>query len=211
MKGFFVRNFINGFYAVIAAITLLTFNSCEKEYSCEGCFVINIPPDTAITDSTLYTDFTIDGQRFLNISGKNNYSFSWDSHYFFLSSAAGNNQLTTQRDFFIYDSAGPDIKLQRLAFYAPGNYSYEKMLTSQEDGVRIFFTDVNGKLWQTDLGTANQTNSSFIITKATAIHRLSDDLITGVLFEASFNCTLYDGLGNYKTLTNGKCRYYTWI
>lgn len=211
MKLFFVRKLIHGFYAIIAAVSLLTINACEKEYSCEGCFVINTPPDTVITDSTFYTDFTIEGQRFLNISGKNNYSFAWDSHYFFLSNIAGNNHLTTQRDFFMYDSAGPDIKLQRIAFYAPGNYNYVKMLTPQDDGVRIFFTDVNGKLWQTDLGTADQTNSSFIITRETVLRRLSDNFIMGVLFEVSFNCTLYDGLGNYKTLTNGRCRYYTWI
>lgn len=211
MKLFSVIKLIHGFYAVIGAFALLTFNACEKEYSCEDCFVINAPPDTVITDSTFYTDFTIDGQRFLNISGKNNYWFAWDSHYFFLSGATDKNHITTQRDFFIYDSSGPDIKLQRIAFYAPGNYSYVQMLSQNDNGVRIFFTDVNGKLWQTDLGTADQTNSSFTITKETIIRNLTNNIITGVLFEASFNCTLYNGLGNYKTLTNGRCRYYTWI
>lgn len=210
MKLFPSKKLIHGFYAVIGATALLTINACEKEYSCEGCLVTNTL-DTVITDSTLYTDFTIDGQRFLNISGKNNCWFAWDGEYFFLSTASGNNQITTQRDFFIFDSSGLDIKLQRLAFYVPGNYNYVKMLTPQDNGVRIFFTDVNGKLWQTDLGTANQTNSSFIIAKETAVRRLSDNFITGVLFEASFNCTLYDGLGNHKILTAGKCRYYTWI
>jgi hypothetical protein len=210
MKLFPGRKLIHGFYAVIGAAALLTINACEKEYSCEGCLVTNTQ-DTVVADSTLYTDFTVDGQRFLNISGKNNCWFAWDTQYFFLFTSSGNNQLTTQKDFFIYDSSGPDIKLQRLAFYAPGNYNYVKMLSPNDNGIRIFFTDSNGKLWQTDLGTADQTNSSFIITNETIIRNSANNIITGIFLEASFNCKLYDGLGNYKTLTNGKCRYYTWV
>jgi hypothetical protein len=60
MKSFSVRKLLHVFYAVISATVLYTINACEKEYSCEGCLVINTV-DTVITDSTLYTDFTIDG------------------------------------------------------------------------------------------------------------------------------------------------------
>jgi len=59
---------------------------------------------------------------------------------------------------------------------------------------------IGATLWSTSLGTADQTGSAFTVT----------DRVTGtvlgysqVKIKATFNCKIYDGSGNSKTVTGG--------
>ena len=82
-------------------------------------------------------------------------------------------------------------------FFAPGNYSYAP---ENVNGISIRWTDDNGIVWGTDLGSGIQTGSSFTIDEIKEVQGL--DYTLKVL--AHFNCTFYDGSGNSKIVTEGK-------
>jgi len=67
------------------------------------------------------------------------------------------------------------------------------------DGAGIGFIDASGVEWRTDLGTHDQTGSTFSITE----HIANTDGYSHRISKATFSCKLYDGNGNVKTLTNG--------
>jgi hypothetical protein len=89
------------------------------------------------------------------------------------------------------------------AFYAIGNYPYT---IDAAEGIRILIKDLNNVTWSTSLGTADQTGSSFSITKSKGVTYNDKKMDTKGYYEEvefSFSCKLYDGNGNVKTLTNG--------
>lgn len=88
---------------------------------------------------------------------------------------------------------------QIKAMFKTGSYTFSK---GDSDGVKVIYYDENGTLWSSALGTAEQTGSVFTV---------SDHSTTayGAVTTATFNCKLYDGNGNSKTLTNGKFKSYT--
>ena len=67
------------------------------------------------------------------------------------------------------------------------------------DGVRISI-EQGGEFWSTSSGSANQSGSNFNITSMT---EMTLGGIPYVEIEATFNCTIYNGSGASKTLTNG--------
>lgn len=83
-------------------------------------------------------------------------------------------------------------------FVKKGVYNYS---IDAEDGIEFFWMDDNGTEWSTSLGTANQTGSSFEIVEVKETTSFFGDYT--ITFRATFNCTLYDGTGQKKVLTNG--------
>jgi len=69
-------------------------------------------------------------------------------------------------------------------------------------GAKIFYYDNNSVEWSTDLGSANQTGSTFNITE----HIANTDGYSQHISKATFNCKLYNSTGASMTLTNGLCR-----
>ena len=65
----------------------------------------------------------------------------------------------------------------------------------------IRYTDIDGKVWSTDFGTADQSNSNFEVIKVAAN---TLDNSAQFLATAEFSCTLYDEAGNEIEITNGK-------
>ena len=73
------------------------------------------------------------------------------------------------------------------------------------NGVYITWMDANGHNWASNNAPGTQTGSKFTITSVSAID-YSTDLIT---FTGTFNCILYDSLGNSKTVTGGAFKSYS--
>lgn len=85
-----------------------------------------------------------------------------------------------------------------LHYFDAGSYAY-----SMEDfnGVSIRWMDSNGDVWATDFGTADQTGSAFVIDQVKVMTGYSDYTVKVL---SHFNCKLYNGLGQSKTVTDGK-------
>jgi len=88
--------------------------------------------------------------------------------------------------------------------FQTGNYdlgvSAYETLTDLKDGVVIFYTDEDGVYWSSDLGGTAALNGSFELTSYTDYSTTQSSKV----MKAKFSCTLYDGNGNSKTLTEGK-------
>ena len=84
-------------------------------------------------------------------------------------------------------------------FYVPSSPSFV-IDPDVSMGVRLAYY-INGVKWSTDQGTGIQTGGSFSITARKKSHDWFGEVSTIIL--ANFNCKLYDGLGNSKTITDG--------
>jgi hypothetical protein len=86
-----------------------------------------------------------------------------------------------------------------LDFFTAGNYNYT---TEEINGVSISWRDeTTGTIWTTYNGSADQTGSAFVIEQ---VKVLSSQFEYTIKVLAHFNCKLYDGSGNSKTVTEGK-------
>lgn len=76
--------------------------------------------------------------------------------------------------------------------------------TQDNPGVEIIYTDKGNDLkrWSTAFGTGNQDGSSFVISESIKIDGTDTDFLLYKII-AKFNCKLYDGEGNTKTVTDG--------
>lgn len=90
-------------------------------------------------------------------------------------------------------------------YFSPGSYSFSPVtsptISIPISGIVISWWDSNNIIWKTDVGTGDQTGSSFSILAVKEEEQFGDQLMK---VYATFNCKLYDGNGNSKTLTNGK-------
>ena len=85
------------------------------------------------------------------------------------------------------------------------NYGYGH-IDYYTEGASVFYIDANGKYWTSYQGGGAQPGGSFKITShRNGNYRSGFNAIT----EAEFECTLYDQLGNWKKLTNGRIRSYS--
>jgi hypothetical protein len=66
--------------------------------------------------------------------------------------------------------------------------------------IEIFWIDAEGVAWATNLGTEDQTGSSFHVDST------SMEAPWGFILNATFNCNFYDSTGDVKVITNGKSR-----
>jgi hypothetical protein len=82
------------------------------------------------------------------------------------------------------------------AFFNPGTYSYSP---DAVNGLKISYYE-SGTEWSTDLGSQDQTGSSFVVTDNREQSGTSDYTVK---IKATFNCKLYDGSGQSKIFTEG--------
>jgi hypothetical protein len=114
---------------------------------------------------------------------------------------ANATELTVSKGWYV-DFANA-TQAQFKSYFNPGNYTYGNPMNFTApvvNGMGVTWYDENGKKWESDPST-NQTGRSIAIVsvadyQATPIYRIK--------VMVTFNCILYDGLGNQKTLTNGK-------
>jgi hypothetical protein len=87
------------------------------------------------------------------------------------------------------------------AFFNPGTYPFASSFGAS--GITISWSDHSGVDWESNNTPGTQTGSNFTITK---VENTSGTLSNGTYYvtvTATFNCILYDGNGNSKTVTNG--------
>ena len=94
-------------------------------------------------------------------------------------------------------SVNADYALFKSLFIAENKVYYNGSGIVDEVRVSMVY---NGDIWDTTLGTADQSGSSFTITKVTEKELLGTKYVN---IEATFSCTLYDFNGNTMQLTNG--------
>ncbi|MFT6716152.1 MAG: hypothetical protein ACJA0Q_000782 [Saprospiraceae bacterium] len=85
------------------------------------------------------------------------------------------------------------------------NYGYGHIDYNTE-GASVFYLDANEKYWTTYQGGGAQPGGSFKITSQRNGNYGSG--FNGIT-EAEFECTLYDQVGNWKKLTNGRIKSYS--
>lgn len=85
-------------------------------------------------------------------------------------------------------------------FFNLGNYSYMNP-PSVSDGAIVSWFDQNGTEWRTDNAPANQDGSRFAVV---LVEEAALTPIYTVAITFTFDCKLYDGNGNVKTLTGGR-------
>lgn len=184
----------------------VAFLSCKKAVSNQN----------AITSSFYFTA-VIDGTKVTYEDGKNGYGSGVGASGGTVPAGCQKEQSLNIRAYVAKKCGGVAI-LKTFAdcniecslikgMFHLGTYTYGKrsMSTNQNgvDGAAVYYVDNNGTLWSSDYGAATQTNSNFSITEH--IDNTNDDYSVSIT-KATFNCTLYDGNGNSKTLTNGEIR-----
>lgn len=97
-----------------------------------------------------------------------------------------------------YTGSEPDFALFRSLF-TMGAKDYSADLSN---GISVVLY-IDGTLWSTALGSADQSQSSFSITSAREKETFGMKFLE---VTATFECTVYDGNGNSKTITNGTYR-----
>ena len=115
----------------------------------------------------------------------------------FTNDATGDAIFTVDKGFLNFLGASPTTAAYST-FFKVGSSSYVANPDNQL-GVRMSYV-INGVEWSTNAGAGTQTGSTFAISE-TQNWSLNGE--TGVNILASFNCKLYDGSGNSKTITNG--------
>jgi hypothetical protein len=92
---------------------------------------------------------------------------------------------------------------EQAAMFHTGSYGYGigSTSTSTINGAVIFYTDTNGKLWSSELGS--QTGSSFNISELEAVEGVAAPAKN---FRATFSCKLYDEQGNMIPVNSASIR-----
>lgn len=108
----------------------------------------------------------------------------------------GNTQSLFHIDKGTYKFIGWD-STAFTAFFAKQSWPYS---INAANGIAIAYFDANGTIWATDLGTANQTGSSFVIEDTKLQDFFGSYYMT---VKATFNCKVYDGTGASKVITDG--------
>ena len=93
-------------------------------------------------------------------------------------------------------SSMPDT-VTYYAFFAPKSYPYSINYTN---GIEVDWIDANGNIYNTSMGTGDQTGSTFAITAEKAVDLLGNYYVKVVI---NFSCTLYNSSGTAIKLTNG--------
>jgi len=205
-------------YSYLLLMTLIVFTAgCKKDDNDDDSssgggtssgITIDSPWQYTITvDGTTYTktenDADVDGV-WSNSTELNTPPDSTTNNY----NAALYNNISGDTYFEIYRNGhrylgGTAENSEFLAYFDPGNYSYAP---ENVNGISIRWADSNGDIWGTDMGTADQTGSQFTIDQvkeATGYNYYTIKVLS------HFNCKLYNGLGQTKTLTSGKyvCKF----
>jgi hypothetical protein len=175
--------------------------------------------------SKYWIKYTLDGQQTSLEDGKNSYSNAASygsssslcnssmtdvdlSGCFFIATQIINGNIknamyvTITKDFVNSDQTEAELD----STVKVGSYNYFDCSASGLAGAEVMYIDGNGVVWTSYNGTADQTGSTFALTKVTSDP--SFNAVTGVYnnklsVAGNFNCKVYDGLGNSKTITAG--------
>ena len=193
---------------LLALISLTTLVACEDDTP-----TVDVPsdPPQITVDSPWQFTIKIDGTTFTAKDSTNSYIGSYATaglvapfpdtsaliYESSLSDSLITNSLFISKGTLRFASGMIPHDTIFVPFFIPASYPYSP---NSADGVVIEWFDANGELWSTDLGSANQTGSAFVIKeiKTSYINAYLD-----VRLKATFNCTLYNSSGQSKALTEG--------
>lgn len=169
--------------------------------------------DSNIT-SQFYFSATIDGEPVLFqhevdgcYNGTSHYSTSVDDGYHYgegmlfmqLSAPVRSMGVMVVKAFPDYADCQDLDNLFQAGNYPMGVSAYETS-TDLKDGVVIFYTDDEGVYWASDLEGTSALDGSFELTSYTDYATMQ----SSKAMKGKFSCTLYDGNGHSKILTQGK-------
>jgi len=194
---------INYLASALTVLTLLfVFSSCEKE-------------DQDVSVKDLYFEANLSGKSLYLPEGKDGYQSKAEASSIgngagcvriqSMGISKGDPKKSVEVFFVKPQSDCPTTCTQDAEIITKGTYTFGRMTTTPEtvsaDGIVVAYTDVDGKVWRTDFGTGQQTNSNFRITDKV------ENTANGnwkYYVKAEFDCTLYDGEGNEIEVTDGK-------
>jgi hypothetical protein len=107
----------------------------------------------------------------------------------------------------IFPSQPTDSQIEGM--FQVKSFEYGKVENGSQqsqEGASVTITDEAGVQWASHLGTGEQSGSTFKITSVIDNPDPNSKLLLHKIVTYEFNCKLYDGKGNTKTLTNGKMR-----
>lgn len=138
-----------------------------------------------------------------NIYGSTGQSSSGNEYHSQILGFESNSLTNSIEVNFVKFHVTPMDCFKKLSVFNLGTYNYGNLqsYSTAMDGIVIEYYDNSGKVWKSDNGSGNQTGSSFSVSQLDDILVLGN--IYGYIVKASFNCKLYDNLGNSITLTNG--------
>ena len=197
--------------SVIGLLAISLFNSCKKEEEVIPVALVN-GGGVVSNIAGRHVAFTLDGNSKTFESGVSNVTNSVEE----MGSGTINNYVMVNGGTFLSMSTyeklsihlikgfvGVPTSQQKEAMFSVGNYGYGKEYANPlVEGGFIWYVDANGTEWRTDNGTANQTGSSFEIKSIVTTSGM-DAYYGKKIMQVEFNCKLYDGNGNTKTITNG--------
>jgi hypothetical protein len=187
--------------------------SCKKEKSPEPVPAPTTPASAASTDinSSYQASFSFSGSAVSYTSTAPTWDMSYGTAHT-INTTGGFNKFrydgtlnfgstgksfTVQKGAIVLPSGTSPSDSQFLAFYAAGTFSYDP---AADNGIVVSYFD-GSTTWSTAIGAATQTGSSFKIIDKKAITGNTDYTVK---IYSTFNCTVYDGAGNSKVITNGK-------
>lgn len=184
-----------------------------------ACFACKKDDPAEETDDNITSDYyfaaTINGEKMLIQEGIDGYAngtsagggstpdgFQQEQGAVFLGGPNGYVAVVIAKTF----PERPDQCSQMDGMFHIGSYPFGQTSMSTEDngkdGAVIYHIDADGVYWSSGYEPATQSGSSFEITEYTDFKTI----FSSKIMKAKFNCTLYDGEGHSKTLTNGEIR-----
>ena len=216
---------------VCLAVFFVVLISCHKqsvrppETDQDDAASLPLADTSRISDTTVFFDVVVAGDRQLQIQPLNHYAVYWaDQVPYFSGFSYGlyeqgitgyvNQGLVLFKGISVgLDDTSLLLKNERMFNgFGPGVYLYTQD-PKNNSGVQIHWIDSTGKTWGTDLGVADQSASAFQI-----INRVNLDpsyFTTGITHfiyvRCAFNCILYDETGKTLELKNGRLGISVWL
>jgi hypothetical protein len=222
------------FWRFALFLSAFLFFSCRKvgsQNQSSAQAVKGKPEDSVASDSSYYTDITVNGQRSYYISGSSGcamyygdtgpFAYSGITSDSNIYAALGNYYNTSFLEFDKYNfpiHTGPSFGYIDSVFnswvisnFLAGNYRYfspDTVLTAG-NAVALVWTDAVGVQWKTSAGS--QPGIRFAISKGEPFYDSATGYIIGVNVSAAFACTLYNPAGQQMHLSNGRFRLAIWL
>lgn len=203
------------------ALTTIMFSCSKDKDDTEPAPVVPVVPVVptggggTTPTSSYYFRINLDGTEILFQSGINNYASAAGESGGTGSSLYREEQSSQLQQVFSGTNIGgytivkmlptqPTLCSDLGTVFNLGTQSYGSTI-NEVNGVVVFYVDGSGVYWASDFGTAIQTGSNFNITELINNSGIESEKIS----KATFNCTLYDGNGNSKVVTNGLIRSFS--
>lgn len=185
--------------------------SCKKKSDSTPTSTTSSTSSTPLSINSPYqASFTLDGTKISYVFGTANFDTNYGAGGSIGTSGSPTNRyftasvgetsgigLTITKGTLVVATGGYPSNTAFSTFFPVGTVPFAPAATTP-NGIVVSYWDGTTK-WSTDLGTADQTGSNFKI-EASSFNAGVDYTAKTYL---TFNCKLYDGSGNMKTLTNG--------